>query len=84
MIREGTTGQMRWDVAPVLKLSPINAFEIASGYRLGDLQDPDFASNGGQGWFLTLQLRVTESVLNPIVDYSEHRMRSPMSRRGVN
>ena len=82
MLMEGTTGQMRWDVAPVLTLTPINAFEIASGYRLGDLQDPDFASNGGQGWFLTLQLRVTESVMNPIVDYWENRMRSTMARRG--
>jgi hypothetical protein len=82
MLMEGTTGQMRWDVAPILKLSPINAFEIASGYRLGDLQDPDFASNGGQGWFMTLQVRVTESVLNPIVDYWDNRMRSTMARRG--
>jgi hypothetical protein len=79
---EGTTGVMRWDVAPVLRLTPINEFEISSGYRLGDLQDPDFASNGGQGWFLTLQLRVTESVLNPIADYWDNRMRSTMERRG--
>ena len=80
LLLEGTTGQMRWDVAPVLTLTPINAFEIASGYRLGDLRDPDFASNGGQGWFLTLQVRVTEN--NPIVDYWRNRMRSTMARRG--
>ena len=76
----GTSGEMRWDVAPVLTLTPINASEIAGGYRLGDLRDPDFASNGGQGWFVTLQLRVTES--NPIVDYWRNRMRSTMARRG--
>ena len=79
---EGTSGEMRWDVAPVLTLTPINAFEISSGYRLGDLLDPDFASNGGQGWFLTFQARLTESVLNPIVDYWDNRMRSTMARRG--
>jgi len=70
----------RWDVAPVLKLTPLKAFEIAGGYRLGDLRDPDFASNGGQGWFVTLQLRLTEN--NPIVDYWQNRMRSTMARRG--
>ena len=80
LLIEGTSGEMRWDVAPVMKLTPINAFEIAGGYRLGDLLDPDFASNGGQGWFVTLQLRVTEN--NPIVDYWRNRMRSTMARRG--
>ena len=80
LLLEGTTGEMRWDVAPVMKLTPINAFEIAGGYRLGDLRDPDFASNGGRGWFVTLQLRVTEN--NPIVDYWRNRMRSTMARRG--
>ena len=82
LLMEGTTGEMRWDAAPVLKLTPIKAFEIASGYRFGDLLDPDFASNGGQGWFLTFQARLTESVLNPIVDFWENRMRSTMARRG--
>ena len=80
LLMEGTTGAMRWDVAPVLKLTPLKAFEIAGGYRLGDLRDPDFASNGGQGWFVTLQLRLTEN--NPIVDYWQNRMRSTMARRG--
>ena len=80
VLMEGTTGEMRWDVAPVLKLTPLKAFEIAGGYRLGDLQDPDFASNDGQGWFVTLQLRLTEN--NPIVDYWQNRMRSTMARRG--
>ena len=80
LLMEGTTGEMRWDVAPVLTLTPIKAFEIAGGYRLGDLLDPDFASNGGQGWFVTFQLRVTEN--NPIVDYWKNRMRSTMARRG--
>ena len=82
LLMEGTSGEMRWDVAPVMTLTPIKAFEISSGYRLGDLLDPDFASNGGQGWFLTFQARLTESVLNPIVDYWENRMRSTMARRG--
>ena len=82
VLMEGTSGEMRWDVAPALTLTPIKAFEISSGYRLGDLLDPDFASNGGQGWFLTFQARLTESVLNPIVDYWNSRMRSTMTRRG--
>ena len=78
---EGTSGEMRWDVAPVLTFTPIKAFEVSSGYRLGDLRDPDFASNGGQGWFLTFQARITEDVLNP-ADFWRNRMRSTMARRG--
>jgi uncharacterized repeat protein (TIGR01451 family) len=81
LLMEGTTGEMRWDVAPVLTVTPLKAFEIASGYRLGDLRDPDFASNGGRGWFVTMQVRVTESVLSPIIDYWRNRMRSTMARR---
>ena len=80
LMLEGTSGEMRWDVAPVLTLTPLKAFEIAGGYRVGDLRDPDFASNGGHGWFVTLQLRLTEN--NPIVDYWRNRMRSTMARRG--
>ncbi len=80
LLVEGTSGEMRWDVAPVMKLTPVNELEIAGGYRFGDLLDPDFASNGGQGWFVTFQLRVTED--NPIVDYWRNRMRSTMARRG--
>ena len=67
---------------PLLHNLSDTTFEISSGYRLGDLLDPDFASNGGQGWFLTFQARLTESVLNPIVDYWDSRMRSTMKRRG--
>jgi len=80
LLLAGISGEMRWDVAPVLTLTPIQAFEIASGYRLGDLRDPDFASNGGKGWFVTFQARLTER--NPIVDYWRNRMRSTMTRRG--
>ena len=42
----------------------------------------DADRGGGQGWFLTLQARLTESVLNPIVDFWGNRMRSTMARRG--
>ena len=81
LLLEGTSGEMRWDVAPVLTFAPIKAFEVSSGYRFGDLLDPDFASNGGQGWFLTFQARITEDVLNP-ADFWRNRMRSTMARRG--
>ncbi|MCH7533405.1 MAG: DUF11 domain-containing protein [Gemmatimonadetes bacterium] len=81
LLLEGTTGEMRWDLAPVFTVTPLKALEIASGYRLGDLRDPDFAATGGHGWFLTLQLRATEAFLSPITDYWRNRMRSTMPGR---
>jgi hypothetical protein len=33
---------------------------VAAGYRIGNLRDPDFATRGGNGFFLAFGVRVTE------------------------
>ena len=43
---------------------PVPGLEIATGYRFGDLSDPDFSVRGGHGVFVTLSAAITEK-LNP-------------------
>lgn len=52
-----------WDLAPAVVLRPIEGIELEAGYRFGTLQDPDFAVKSGNGWYLTLGTRFTESTL---------------------
>ena len=61
---ERTTGTYAWDGAPALVVHPVPALEIATGYRFGDLNDPDFSVRGGHGVFVTLSAAITEK-LNP-------------------
>jgi hypothetical protein len=42
----------------------VPALEIATGYRFGNLNDPDFSVRGGHGVFVTLSAAITEK-LNP-------------------
>jgi hypothetical protein len=48
--------------------------EVATGYRLGDLRDPDFAVDGGHGWFLTLGARLTEESLSSAAVFWRQRL----------
>jgi uncharacterized repeat protein (TIGR01451 family) len=64
LLVERTTGTTAWDGAPALVIHPVPALEIATGYRFGDLNDPDFSVRGGHGVFLTLSAVLTEK-LNP-------------------
>jgi hypothetical protein len=63
-----------WDVAPTLVLRPIRGFELSAGHRFGELRDPDFAVNGGKGWFMTLGFRITEASLPTAAAFWRNRM----------
>ena len=41
---------------------PAPGLEIATGYRFGDLNDPDFSVRGGHGLFVTLSAALTEKL----------------------
>ena len=73
LLHEGTSGSTRWDAAPQLVLRPVREIELATGYRLGDLRDPDFAVRGGAGWFLTLGATLTEQSAARLVDFWRQR-----------
>lgn len=60
LLVERVTGATTWDAAPTLALRPVAGLEIATGYRYGDLRDPDFSVRGGHGLFVTLSAAVTE------------------------
>jgi uncharacterized repeat protein (TIGR01451 family) len=59
LLMEHASATARWDAAPQFAIT-LGPFETAAGYRVGDLRDPDFAANGGPGWFLTVGAKVTE------------------------
>jgi uncharacterized repeat protein (TIGR01451 family) len=62
LLVERTTGTTAWDGAPAVVLHPVAALEIASGYRFGNLSDPDFSVRGGHGAFVTLSAALTEKL----------------------
>jgi len=66
---EETTNTMRYDLAPQAVFAPIPGVEFAAGYRFGTLRDPDFAVNGGQGFFVMLGAQVTERSLASAADF---------------
>ncbi len=63
LLMERTTGATAWDGAPAVVLHPVAALEIATGYRFGNLSDPDFSVRGGHGAFVTLSAALTEKVV---------------------
>jgi len=73
MLLEHNTGSQRWDAAPSIVLIPIEGFELQTGYRFGDLRDPDFAVRGGEGWFTVFSARLTERVFPTSADFWRHR-----------
>src|SRR5437899_946615 len=62
MLVERTTGGTAWDGSPALVLRPTGGLEIATGYRFGNLSDPDFSVRGGHGAFVTLSATITEKL----------------------
>jgi hypothetical protein len=62
-----------WDFAPSLLVHAIEGMELSAGYRFGELQDIDFAVNGGSGFFVTLGARVTERTLPTTAAFWRHR-----------
>ncbi len=73
LLFEHASGSSRWDLAPQLVVYPIDALELAAGYRFGDLEDPDFAVRGGHGAFLNVGVRLTEKSLTTAADFWRHR-----------
>ena len=69
LLIERTSDTRRWDAAPSLALNLIEGFEVAGGYRFGDLRDPDFSVRGGHGWFVTFGVRLTERVFPTAADF---------------
>ncbi len=62
LLVERTTGTTSWDGAPTVALRPVDGLEVATGYRFGNLNDPDFSVRGGHGLFVTLSAALTEKV----------------------
>jgi hypothetical protein len=73
VLLERTSGTNRWDMAPQVVFLPLPQLEIASGYRMGDLRDPDFAVNGGHGFFVTVGARLTERFMDNVADFWRDR-----------
>jgi hypothetical protein len=74
LLSERTSGTSRYDLAPQLAFLPQQALEVVMGYRLGELRDPDFAVNGGHGWFLTFGARLTEGTLSNAAAFWRNRL----------
>ena len=62
LLVERTTGATAWDGSPALAVRPVHGLELATGYRFGNLNDPDFSVRGGHGLFVTLSAALTEKV----------------------
>jgi uncharacterized repeat protein (TIGR01451 family) len=62
LVLERTSGATAWDGAPAMVFRPVNGLEVATGYRFGNLNDPDFSVRGGHGMFVTLSAALTEKV----------------------
>jgi len=73
LLHERTSGTIRWDAAPQLVLLPVRGIEIAGGYRIGDLHDPDFAVRGGSGWFMTIGATLTEQSVSSVAGFWHSR-----------
>lgn len=73
VLLERTSATTRWDMAPQVVFLPVPQLEIASGYRVGDLRDPDFAVNGGHGFFITFGARITERFVDNVADFWRER-----------
>jgi hypothetical protein len=75
VLYERTSATTRWDAAPQLVVMPARGIEVAAGYRVGDLRDPDFAVRGGEGWFVTLGATVTEQSIRTLAGFWRERER---------
>jgi len=62
-----------WDVFPALIVRPASGLELETGYHFGDLQDPDFAVRGGEGWYASIGFRFTERLTDSVVDFWRER-----------
>ncbi len=73
LLLEHSSGTQRGDLAPQIVFLPVQGLELAGGHRFGTLRDPDFAVNGGHGWFVTMGVRFTEKLLPTAGDFWRDR-----------
>ena len=73
LVTERTSGATAWDGAPALAFRPVNGLEVATGYRFGNLNDPDFSVRGGHGVFVTLSAALTEKLFPTAAEFWHRR-----------
>lgn len=74
LLMDATGKTSRWNMAPALVAALGDRVEVEGGYRFGNLSDPDFAQQGGRGFYATLGVRFTESVLSSAADFWRERI----------
>lgn len=62
LLLDAAGGTSAWNLAPAL-VAGLGGVELEAGYRFGGLVDPDFAANGGEGFYATLGIRFSEGTL---------------------
>jgi hypothetical protein len=77
LLAESVTGRTRWSLAPALAVALGGGLEGEAGYRFGDLQDPDFAAYGRNGFFALLSLRFTEGSIRDVAAFWRERIAEP-------
>ncbi|MES1260048.1 MAG: hypothetical protein ABUL71_05580, partial [Gemmatimonadota bacterium] len=74
LLTERSSGAQRADLAPQLVFLPQKTMDVVMGYLLGDLRDPNFAVNGGTGWFVTFGAHMTEGTISSIAEFWRQRL----------
>lgn len=74
VLLDATGRASRWNLAPALVAALGPRVEVEGGYRFGNLIDPDFAQQGGRGFYATLGVRFTESVLSSAAGFWRERI----------
>jgi hypothetical protein len=73
MVIDRSSGVSHWDGAPAIAFRPVPGLELATGYRFGNLDDPDFSVRGGHGAFVTLSATITEKLLPTAAEFWRSR-----------
>ncbi|HST60412.1 MAG TPA: SdrD B-like domain-containing protein [Longimicrobium sp.] len=73
LLVDAAGGARRWNLAPAL-VAGVGGLELEAGYRFGDLVDPDFAAQGGEGFYATLGIRFTEGLLTDAGTFWRRRL----------
>jgi hypothetical protein len=68
-----SSGVSTWDGAPALAFRPVPGLELVTGYRFGNLTDPDFSVRGGHGAFVTLSATITEKLFPTAAEFWRSR-----------
>lgn len=73
LLVDAACGARRWNLAPAL-VAGAGGLEPEAGYRFDDLVDPDFAAQGGEGFYATLGIRFTEGLLTDAGTFWRRRL----------